>query len=545
MYQTQYLDKPCRNFCILGATPFVDPKDGLPKFAAVSFANFVCGTLYLIDPRANTAEQYTLPADNGSWAVHNCDNKELIIATCAEGAYIHCFDLESRTFTHMTRVETDTYIWDLVDGGDGYLYGGTYENCKLIRYHMASHTLEDLGRIDPNPENMYVQNVRAVPGYILADAGQVVKTTYAYRQSDGVILPLADVKDEINEACAVRKTDHKRFSLADGSIVGINGQEYFFCENETAEPICRRIPGEAPATGILTLCGDGKGKIWGATNFGLTFFNYDTVTGSYENSGNVTTYGGGEFYGMRVCDGKVYMTAYANGFHVVYDPAQPWDVQNNVNPRTLKAIEPAYIRPHGRTVVGPNGTIWTGWMAKYGVYGGALSKIDTATDEVTVYPVGDRGVASVAADDKFVYYATDGCGNGMPTLEKGPFTFAAVDACGNEVFSASLPEDVYPMAVYTDAQMDAVLLCTKTDCRVYKKDLSEQIAMLPIARSECAARFDDKLIVFGNDRKIFAVDPTTFAYEEIGSTTDGVRCAYQEGDALYYPCGLELWKLTK
>ena len=164
MYQTHYLDKPCRNFCILSAAAFTDPRDGLAKFAVVSFVGFGRGVLYLVEPRGNTAESYELPADNGAWALHNHHDRYLVIGTCPEGASIHRFDLAARRFDRSVQVEGETYVWDLVDGGDGYLYGDTYSGCKLFRCDPERMTVEDLGRVSPNPKNLYTQNLRVLPG---------------------------------------------------------------------------------------------------------------------------------------------------------------------------------------------------------------------------------------------------------------------------------------------------------------------------------------------------------------------------------------------
>ena len=56
-YNLTNLGSPCRNFMITNLTGFTDPKDGRVKVALISFANFVSGSLYLVDPAANTAEQ--------------------------------------------------------------------------------------------------------------------------------------------------------------------------------------------------------------------------------------------------------------------------------------------------------------------------------------------------------------------------------------------------------------------------------------------------------------------------------------------------------
>ena len=281
MYKVEKVSNPCRNFCVLSSIGFRDPKDGCAKFALVSFANFVCGSLYLIDPKANTAESYTLPRDNGAWALFNYQDEALIIGTCAEAGCVHRFDLKTRTFAQPLRVDSETYIWNFADGGDGFLYGGTYGGCRLVRYNLAQHVLEDLGRVSPNPENLYARYVAHVPGYIIIDVGMSVNEKYVYRQSDGKILPAAEVGN-FPDAVEFQKPADSRIGsgcvLPDSSAVCVSGQEYTYFPGNSTEGIIRRIPGDPPATGILTVAADDSGAIWGSSNFGMTIFRFDPKT---------------------------------------------------------------------------------------------------------------------------------------------------------------------------------------------------------------------------------------------------------------------------
>ena len=59
-----------------------------------------------------------------------------------------------------------------------------------------------------------------------------------------------------------------------------------------------------------------NGAIWGSCEFGQTIFRYDPQTGESENSCGVTN-AGGEVYGMVPLDGKLYLSSYAGGDHIV------------------------------------------------------------------------------------------------------------------------------------------------------------------------------------------------------------------------------------
>jgi len=272
----------------------------------------------------------------------------------------------------------------------------------------------------------------------------------------------------------------------------------------------------------------------------MTMFRYDVNDGTYYNTVETTYKGGGEMYGLVHTNDKFYMTSYAAGFHHAYDPAQPFE--SDINPKVIHRVGPDYIRPHARSVIGPKGDIWTGWYAKYGTYGGALTKLDVKTEEVTLYPVGNRSIAGIAADDTYVYYATFGHGNGLPELKEA-FKLAKVDADGNEAASAVIPEGITPDSVFL---FDGKLyLAALEELRIYDPADLTLLKTLALPTCRYMLRWDGKLLVFGGKNEAYLLDGETDTYEKIADTTFPVFMARTVGDTVYYGCGTELWKLTK
>lgn len=548
MYKIKHLANPCRNFCILSCTAFTDPKDGVEKVAYVSFANHICGILYLMEPKSGAVEQYTLPLDNGAWAIYNHQNEALIIGTCAEHGCIHRFDLKSRTFAEPLTCG-ESYIWNFASDDKGFLYGGTYRNAKLVRYDLNAHKLCDLGALNGDtPENTYARYVAHFGEYILVDVGMKVPCTFAYRIADGEIKPAKEYGIAVTAESQLAPTDsraqNRHCTLSDGTLIVFDGQDYLCYEKDRAVPVIRSIPGTPPTTGIFALTGDENGILYGASNFGMTMFRFDPQTKESWNSPCVDCTSGGEIYGMVVKDGLLYMTSYSGGRHIVYDPSKEWNSRGGVNPYLLTSVSPEYIRPHGRTVIGPKGDIWTGWYAKYGTYGGALSKIDATTQEVTCYPVGENAVASIASDGEVVYYATNGMACGLPYRDNS-FCLAAVDADGRELRKITFPEKTRPNTVYV--RNDKIYVGCSDACLVYEKDTFAPVAAIncPDKNVHHIAAFDGKLMLFCSNGDILALDPDTNTYEEIASTPTICSCSYLVGDTLYFGCGTELWTLTK
>ena len=457
----EYVAKPSRNFNILGHTSITDPWDGREKYVLSNFALGGTGTVVLIDVLTGDGESFALPVGNGAWGIVNWHDEKLVIGTCVDQAYLHVFDLKSRTWAEPLPSVGESYFWQMTIGSDDKIYGGTYPGCSLMQYDPIAHSLVNLGRVSDNAKNMYSRPVFGeAPGYILVNFGfdtngwkayhiesgtfrpfglsgatmREISEDYICMEGDGIytfydpktLEPIEDrgCSEMLSPRTIILPNGQKNpfIRLKSGKLAGNRGQEYFIIDAPSSlsgyeQPLnvkLKRIPVEAPDTEVFTLVPDNRGRIWGSSGFGQTIFRFDPATGEFWNSSSVCNHGG-EVYGMVFVGDKLFLAAYVGGDHIVYDPDQPWDQLNNVNPRTLRSVGPDLIRPHGRSVIGPDGGVWTGWWAKYGVYGGGLSRVDPATLEVESWydPIPGQAVAGLAADDEYIYFTTNGHANGL------------------------------------------------------------------------------------------------------------------------------------
>lgn len=448
------IGQPCRNFNILGSVTIIDPIDGREKVILSNFAAGNIGNLIVIDPATGTGETIPLPADDGAWALLNLNNETLLVGTCPRCGYLHRLDLATRTWAEPLRCDSETYIWNLCLGDDGMVYGGTYPGCLLLRYDPQAHQLASVGRMSANPDNLYSRLVYALPGQILVECWSATNHLALYDLTTGEIRPFGPAGAKVKAVtaeflCTITPTasgDELNFydlrtldelpdlaallpcepifpysglrhlhELRDGRTFGVRGQEYVIMALDELSPPLHAIPAERPPTRIHTLTVAPDGMVWGSCGFGQTIFSCDPQTGAYWNSNGVCDQGG-EVYGMAFANGRLYLSAYSGGDHVVYDPTQPWDQVNNQNPKTLESVGPALIRPEANSVIGPDGHFWTGWMAEYGRYGGGLSRVDTTTGAVTSWlePVPGQPLIGLAADARYLYFTTGGTGNGLP-----------------------------------------------------------------------------------------------------------------------------------
>jgi len=451
----EQLGEPCRNFNILNYTTVKDPLDNREKLLLSNYVAGGVGSLIFIDSLTGEGESVELPGDGGAWGLLNWRNQKVLVGTCPDYAYIHCLDLKTRTWEKSLRDDNEKYIWKLAEGSDGMIYGCTYPGCSLLRYDPINRQLINLGRVSDNPKNLYARPIFGeAKGYIIVNGGyeepfmkawdiqkevfipfgrgdavvQRITNDYIYTESpkygaewydpvtlqrieDDSLLSQMEPHQEIEIGGGKRKGV---IALQDGRRAGVRGQEYFIADRMDVPPALKRIPTEAPATRIHTLTSDAGGGIWGSSEFGQTIFHYDPQSGEYWNTSAVCDEGG-EVYGMVFVNKKLYMTSYIGGDHIVYDPEQQWDQINNMNPKTLRSIGPELVRPESRSVLGPDGNVWTGWAAKYGTYGGGISCICTSTYQVKSWndPIPGQQVTFITADDRHIYFTTNSGGNGL------------------------------------------------------------------------------------------------------------------------------------
>ena len=493
------LSKPCRNFCFFNVLKVYDPRDGDEKIVFSSFSSAENGVFVLLDPKTLEEEMYSLPYDSGAWAVIQLTgDHSLLFGTCTNDGAAHRFDLRNRAWAGSVKLD-EKYIWHFTAGSDGNIYGGTWPGCVLLRYDPVTHELTNIGKTSDNPDNNYSRTVYGQkPGKIYINNGygakhvseyDIATQTFNYHFYDGgqidsifdshIIVKNEDNLFQIvdpdtslvfdnpvpyeefiasgNPAAAAykrRADDDKdpRMGIYDGHLIKMSngdifkslGQEYAVLRKDDAEPKIIKFKSEPPATFIHALIYDQNGLIWGATGLGMTIFNYNTETGAYWNSLPVST-GSGEVYGMVSHNGKIYMTAYSLGEHVVYDPARPWDHRNNINPKTVRRLYPDYIRPLTYSHLDNAGCIWTGWTAGYGTREMAVTRWDTRTDDVTLFEklIPGQPIFSLDTDGENVWFATGPHANGLPGLDDA-FYLCAIDKNGKFLFKHTFEKGIYP-----------------------------------------------------------------------------------------------------
>lgn len=505
MWKVQSLGKPCRARQVLAGRAVRDRQTGRELFVLTNMNESSRAELIFIDPETGAANVSRAPAGSGSWALKEVSGDRLVVGTFYDGQFM-VYDLQKRAWVKSVGVPGETYIWNLAQGSDGRIYGGTYGNGKLAAFDLNTYTVEDLGA--PAPPNLYLRLVSATPdGRILCSFGTEKPTTLLFdpktkqynpvpKSLEGISLgsvwegyfvagtqafqgmqleavsplpfPIPPAEKGgwyIDTTLTTEKTLYLRQNsrvyryrkgaeslalLADqdlrggnlyavtetGTLLGVRGQDYFVLKSPKSKMKLNYIPGDSAPRKIHFLKADDAGKLWGGPPFGQTLFSLNLRSKRAQNTATVSD-AGGEVYDVTFVEGKVYAVAYAAGEIIRYAPKQKWDQWGKHNPQTLVSLNTrGYIRPTAGIVASTDGkTLYSGWTAAYGKYGGAIAitQTETGATELIENPLGEQAIEGLAVEGNFAYVGTSLSANGLPKKKGESARFGVIDLTTKQV----------------------------------------------------------------------------------------------------------------
>ncbi len=609
------LGQPCRAKNILSGR-VIRNRHGDGELLVLASSNEVAGVqLLFVDYEKDTAEAFTSPAGSGAWGLVEVPDDRLVISTHYDGKFV-VFDLKTMAFTQVVDFPEESYIWATVIGSDGRVYGGTYPNAKIAAFDPSTCEVEEVGaspvhnmygsvsatidgRIlcsfgrntetnllyDPETSELGPVPADTRSGVVWQDclivgsrayrgvtdepidppfpvpsssggewsADPVLTTEEALFVSQGdAIFRYRSGESELTQMCDFPARGIRLLgSSADGDLLGIRGQDYVSIRPGDTEPTLRPIPVQTGPRPTLPFKIDGQDRIWGGPIFGQTLFCLDTKSGEFQNT-NAVCDAGGEVYDVTFLDGKVYTASYAGGDITRYDPSQPWDQWNLVNPRPVTKMAPDYIRPIAGIWVGPGEKLYSGWMAKYGTYGGAVAITDPDTGETRRIenPLGEQAVAGLGVGERELYVGTSLGANGLGEKEGESPSFGVIDIETGEVtFSHTFEGASSVSPVRYDAETGLVVMGVKGRPFVYDPDRSgapvELSQDVPSLRGEVAAPGDGHLY-YGNGKALFALDLKAGKAEKIaGLEADITHVAVGADGTVYVACYTKVFRVGR
>jgi len=335
-----------------------------------------------------------------------------------------------------------------------------------------------------------------------------------------------------------------------GDLLGVRGQDYFRIRPGATALDLKPIPTESGPRNLLFLRIDARGRIWSGPPFGQTLSCLDPATGQFTNTRTICD-AGGEVFDVAFQDNLVYAVTYSGGDIVAYDPDAPWDQWNNRNPRTIASVGGAgYIRPVGGALIGPGGKLYSGWMAKYGVYGGAIAITDPTSGktELIENPLGEQTVSALATDGRLLYVGTDRAANGLPVKPNDSAHFGVVDPATKQVTNRDTFNNATRVSsIVFDAKTGTIVLAV--DGRLHRFDPANPAAPRP---EEDVRRLSSRTIVapgsgtlyYGSGREVVAWDLIAGRVRPLATLPKTVEnIAVDKNGTVFAACGPDVYQV--
>ncbi len=353
---------------------------------------------------------------------------------------------------------------------------------------------------------------------------------YAWRKGEPALTKLADIELRGGRCLGVTE---------DGRLVGVRGQDWFVCKPGDTELRLMPIPGDSTPRNLHFLRVAPDGRIWSGAPFGQTLCSLDPKTRKATNTRTICD-AGGEVFDVAFRDRKLYAASYAGGNIVEYAPDDPWDQWNNKNPRTIAAVSPGYIRPVGGIQFGSDGMLYSGWMAKYGTYGGAIAITDpdTGKTELIENPLGEQTVHGLAIDPRpgaaVAYVGTSLGANGLPNKPNESACFGIVDLKTRKAtFSHTFEGASSVHSVVFDGRTRLVAMVAGGQVRVFDPAKQAFVGLpsdLPRVGSNMAVR--DGAAYYGSGKDVVRLDLANLTWAKVASVPVpfGLIAISEQGD---------------
>ena len=365
---------------------------------------------------------------------------------------------------------------------------------------------------------------------------------FQYRKGDASLRQLCDIDLRGGRYLA---------ATPEGDLLGIRGQDYFRIRPGATELELKPIPTESGPRNLLFLKLDSRGRIWSGPPFGQTLSLLEPDRRQFANTRTICD-AGGEVFDVAFLDHRVFAVTYSGGDIVAYDPDAPWDQWNNVNPKTIASVGGAgYIRPVGGALIGPGGKLYSGWMAKYGVYGGAIAITDpiAGSTELIENPLAEQAVSGLATDGRMLYVGTDRHANGLPVKPDDSARFGVVDPTTKRVLREHTFSNATQVSgIAFDAQTGDVVLAV--DGQLHQFAPAQQaapaiVAGAPRLSSQTIAAPGAGTLHYGSGNEVVAWDLLAGRAQTLATLPGRVEhVAVDSHGTVYAACGPDVFQLT-
>ena len=304
------------------------------------------------------------------------------------GAYPGCsltrFNPTTGEFTRFGRMDpVDKYLYPLASD-DGQLFA----QVKMATYRMISidTTTGQATRIGPVLESPPTNPKRYE--FFKGTDGQLYLDSYegAFHLTNGTATPVTQIPAQMPGVHATYKHGYQQIRpFPDGSIATFNDDhsfEFRRLQITAADGTPTRelkLDWTGSGTALWTLHLGPDQKLYGSSMLPEHLFSCELDGSNMVNHGQCSV-SGGEAYSMVNYQGKLAIGSYPASRISLYDPALPYKFGTGpgANPLDVGPADDLSTRPHAM-ITTPDGKLWIGSAADYGLNDGSLAWFDPAT----------------------------------------------------------------------------------------------------------------------------------------------------------------------
>lgn len=407
--------------------------DGRPSLLASMGQNNGGPFVLDIDPETGHCRQFganTPGAEAPTSAMRSLRTGILWIGSAWHGT-LHRYDpaQPERGLENLGQIDPDlcNFPTSIVETPDGMIWIGAYPGCSLTRYNPSTGEFTRFGRADAVDKYLYL--LASDDGQLY---GQVKMTTYRMVAFDtatgkatrvgpilespptnpkryeffkgedgqlyldsyagGFLLAGGEAKSvdtlpaQMSGVHATYKHGYQQIQpLPDGTIATFADDKSFEFRRINLTPAdggpAREIKLDwtGSGTALWTLHLGPDHRLYGSSMLPEHLFSCDLDGGNMVNHGQCSV-SGGEAYSMVNYDGKLAIGSYPASRISLYDPSLPYNFGTGpgANPLDVGPADDLSTRPHAM-ITTPDGRIWIGSAADYGLLDGSLAWFDPAT----------------------------------------------------------------------------------------------------------------------------------------------------------------------
>ena len=339
----------------------------------------------------------------------------------------------------------------------------------------------------------------------------------------------------------------------DGGVYGVRGNQYFHIAPGAAKLERQALKALPPTHPPLFLAVDNIHNVWGGPPSGQTVFMMNSESGVSMNM-DVVVNSGGQVYGMAFIGEVGFGVSYANGDIFKLDPNAAWYQYDGKNPKVIASIGArGYTRPLAGVRLGTDNKLYSGWMARQGVYGGAVAITDPASGATDLIenPFGKQTVSGLALDKACIYVGTSLEANGLPAKTGEPPQFGVL-AVGTRqpLFNQSFEGATTVDRLAGNSTTKRVVFAVDGALRAFNAETLKVMPPFdpapPRVTSSAVATMGDAFVYYGSDKQVVKLDPLTGAFTVLVELPGSIGAFTGDaGGDLYAACGMDVYRITR